>query len=260
MKITICPDPTSLGREAALEASEIIRNAINQYGTARIVLSTGESQFTTLEALVGMPGIDWTRVEMFHLDEYVDLPSTHSASFRRYLRERFVEKTQCGLVHYVDGTKENILELTELIRSKPVHLGLIGIGQNAHIAFNDPPADFDTDDAYIIVNLNDTCKKQQVYEGWFKTVDDVPKQAVSMSVKQIMKCQRIISAVPFDAKANAIKLTLTNHLTNTIPATILKTHPAFSLYADWNSFSGVSLSEIVPASDEKEFSCRVILG
>ena len=186
MHITLSPDAAALGRHAAKEAAEIIRTAIAQDGCARIILSTGASQFTTLEALIAEPGIDWSKVEMFHLDEYVDLPITHIASFRKYLQERFVDKVHPGTVNFVDGTAECIAALTEALNKGPIHLGLIGIGQNAHIAFNDPPADFGTEDAYIIVNLNDTCKAQQVHEGWFPTVDDVPKQAVSMSVKRIM--------------------------------------------------------------------------
>ena len=196
MHITVSPDATSLGLHAALETAEIMREAIAKDGCARIILSTGASQFTTLEALIAQPGIDWSKVEMFHLDEYVNLPITHIASFRKYLQERFVDKVHPGKVNFVDGTPECIAKLTEELNKGPIHVGLIGIGQNAHIAFNDPPANFDVEDAYIIVNLNDTCKAQQVHEGWFATPDDVPKQAVSMSVKRIMMCEKSISAVP----------------------------------------------------------------
>jgi len=178
---------------------------------------------------------------MFHLDEYVDLPITHVASFRKYLQERFVDKVApLKAVHFVDGTKEGIAALTEELRKKPVDIGLIGIGENGHIAFNDPPADFDTKEAYIIVNLDDRCKKQQMGEGWFATIDDVPKQAVSMTAYQIMQCKRIVSCVPHAVKAEAIKNTVkATEVTNMVPATLLKTHPDFILYVDENSAAGI---------------------
>ena len=257
MKITVSPDSVSLGLHAAIETAEIIREAIAKDGCARIILSTGASQFTTLEALIAQPDIDWSKVEMFHLDEYVDLPMTHIASFRKYLQERFVDKINLGKAHFVDGTPGCIAELTEELNKGPIHVGLIGIGQNAHIAFNDPPANFDAKDAYIIVNLNDTCKAQQVHEGWFPTVDDVPKQAVSMSVKRIMMCEKIISAVPYIEKANAIESTLHNPLTNMIPGTMLKTHKHFSLYVDRDSFSKVDVNKILPAEGETSFDLTI---
>ncbi len=257
MHITVSPNAASLGLHAALETAGILRDAIARDGCARIVLSTGASQFTTLEALVVQPGIDWSKVEMFHLDEYVNLPVTHAASFRKYLQERFVDKVHPGKVNFVDGTPECIARLTKELNKGPIHAGLIGIGQNAHIAFNDPPADFDTEDAYIIVNLNDTCKAQQVHERWFATPDDVPKQAVSMSAKRIMMCEKIISAVPYVEKANAIEATLHNGLTNMIPATMLKTHKYFSLYVDRDSFSKVELNKILPGEGETGFELTV---
>lgn len=257
MHITVSPDAASLGLHAALETAEILREAIAKDGCARIILSTGASQFTTLDALIAQPGIDWSKVEMFHLDEYVNLPITHIASFRKYLQERFVDKVHPGKVNFVDGTPECIAQLTEELNKGPIHVGLIGIGQNAHIAFNDPPADFDVEDAYILVSLNDTCKAQQVHEGWFATPDDVPKQAVSMSVKRIMMCEKIISAVPYPEKANAVEGTLHNELTNLIPGTMLKTHKHFSLYVDKDSFSKVDVNKILPAEGETSFELTV---
>ena len=144
------------------------------------------------------------------------------------------------LRNFVDGTKECIAKLTEEIRKSPIDVGLIGIGENGHIAFNDPPADFDTKEAYIIVNLDERCKKQQMGEGWFATIDDVPKQAVSMTTYQIMQCQRIISCVPYKVKAEAVENTLkSKKVTNMIPATLLKTHPDFILYVDEDSAAGI---------------------
>ena len=234
MSINICADANELGKRAAAEAAEYLKSVIAENGYARIAVSTGSSQFETLSALAASD-VDWSRVEMFHLDEYADLPETHIASFRKYLKERFISKINLLDYHLVDGNPASIPELTRLIREKPVDLGLIGIGENGHIAFNDPPANLDTTDAYIVVDLNDTCKKQQVGEGWFATVDDVPKQAISMTVCQIMRCKKIITCVPHAVKANAIKATLYDEISNMIPAAILRTHPQWSLYVDADS-------------------------
>ena len=242
MEIRICKTSKDLGKSAAEFVASRLKDIIAEKGEARIALSTGASQFDTLEALVAIPGIKWECVEMFHLDEYVDLPITHVASFRKYLQERFVDKVgTLKAVHFVDGTREGIEELTHQIRRAPVDIGLIGIGENAHIAFNDPPADFDTKEAYIVVNLNERCKQQQMGEGWFATIDDVPKQAVSMTAYQIMQCKTIVSCVPHKVKAEAIRKTLAaEEVTNEIPATLLKTHPDFILYLDENSASEIN--------------------
>ena len=241
MEIRICKNSEELGRSAAKQVAQVLREVIAEKGEARIALSTGASQFDTLKALVEEPDIKWECVEMFHLDEYVDLPETHVASFRKYLKERFVEKVgELKATHFVDGTVEGIAKLTEEIRRAPIDIGLIGIGENGHIAFNDPPANFDTKEAYIVVDLNERCKKQQMGEGWFATIDDVPKQAVSMTAYQIMLCKRIVSCVPHKVKAEAIKNTLSaKDITNLVPATLLKEHPDFILYLDENSASEI---------------------
>ena len=245
MKIHIVANAAALGAKAAVLTAEKINAAVKEQGEARIVLSTGASQLTTLAELV-RADIDWSRVTMFHLDEYVNLPESHKASFRKYLKERFVANLPLPLKHayWVDGNPAHIPELTAALCEKPIDVGLIGIGENAHIAFNDPPADFETDEAYITVNLNETCKKQQVGEGWFPTVGDVPKQAISMTVREILKCRTIISCVPYAVKADAIRKTLTNDITNQIPATILKGHPDYTLFCDADSFASVSLGQI----------------
>lgn len=240
MEIRICKDPDSLGKSAAQCVAQALRDIICEKGYARIALSTGASQFDTLKHLV-REDVDWSRVEMFHLDEYVDLPVTHPASFRKYLQERFVDKVGAlRAVNFVDGTKEGIAALTEEITREPIDIGLIGIGENTHIAFNDPPADFDTKESYIIVNLDAACRNQQLGEGWFETLDDVPKQAVSMTVHQIMQCKKIVSCVPYKVKSKAILRTLTTKkITNLVPATKLKEHPDFTLYVDVDSASEV---------------------
>ena len=238
MEIRICKTPAELGKSAAKYVAEELRRIIAEKGCARIALSTGASQFDTISSLI-QEDVDWRCVEMFHLDEYVNLPKSHKASFRKYLKERFTSHVNLKKAHFVDGTPEGIATLSEEILRAPIDIGLIGIGENAHIAFNDPPADFEVEDPYIIVNLNDTCKNQQVGEGWFACADDIPKQAVSMSVKQILRCKKIVSCVPYAVKSKAVKETLTNEKTNLIPATILKEHPSFILYVDQDSAAAI---------------------
>lgn len=241
MNLTICNDASELGREAAKFTGARIRECIRLNGEARIAVSTGSSQFTTFDALI-KEDIDWSRVEVFHLDEYIGIPVTHKASFRKYLHERFIDFINVRKFHSVDTENnviENIKTLTREIRKKPVDIGLIGIGVNGHIAFNDPPADFDTRDSYIIVNLDDQCKLQQVNEGWFPSVEEVPRTAISMSVWQIMQSQVIVSCVPYSVKADAISKTFTKTTTNMVPATMLKQHQSFYLYLDKDSASKV---------------------
>lgn len=229
-----------LGREAAKFIATKINDAVAEKGEARIVLSTGASQFETLSALVN-EDVDWSKVTMFHLDEYVNLPITHIASFRKYLMERFVSIVHPKAAFFVNGEGDviaNIAELTTALREKPIDVGVIGIGENAHIAFNDPPADFDTREAYIVVNLNERCKQQQVGEGWFATVDDVPKQAISMTTYQIMQCKCIVAPVPGKRKAQAIYDTLSADKPDPmIPATLLNMHGNCHLYTDVDSAS-----------------------
>lgn len=240
MEIRICKDRYELGKSAAAYTAALLKRAIAEKGCARIALSTGASQFDTLESLI-QEDIEWNKVEMFHLDEYVGLSESHPASFRKYLKEKFTTKVSLKKAYFVEGTEENRKLVSEEIQKAPIDVGLIGIGENSHIAFNDPPADFNTEEPYIVVNLNDTCKQQQVGEGWFETVDDVPKQAVSMSVKQILKCEHIISCVPYAVKADAVYKTLSTELSNMVPATILKMHPNFILYIDTDSAGKLSL-------------------
>ena len=193
----------ALGAAAAKVIAEKINTAIRRRGYARIVLSTGASQFDTIEALV-REKVDWSRVTVFHLDEYVGLAESHPASFRRYIKERFVSKAQ-GLKEavFVNGegdVQKNIMELTMRLREDTIDVGAIGIGENSHIAFNDPPADFENKEAYTVVLLDEACKLQQVGEGWFASSDEVPSKAISMTPYQIMQCGTIVSAVPIPSK------------------------------------------------------------
>lgn len=232
--IQVSSTPKELGANAAAAIAGLLNEAVNRQGSARLILSTGASQFETLDALVGLD-VPWNQVEMFHLDEYVDLPESHIASFRKYLKERFVSKVPLKAAYFVNGEGDvagNIAELSRELAKQPVDVGVIGIGENGHIAFNDPPADFETDAAYKVVNLDERCKKQQVGEGWFADVDSVPKQAITMCVKQIMSCRHIVTAVPHSVKAEAILRTITEPVSPTVPATILKTHPDWRLFVD----------------------------
>ena len=204
------------------------------------MLSTGASQFEMMDALTKMP-VDFTKVTMFHLDEYVGLPITHIASFRKYLTERFVNRVPLKEAVFVNGEGDvvaNIDYISHRVKEAPIDVGVIGIGENGHIAFNDPPADFDTEAAYKVVTLDERCRKQQVGEGWFATIDDVPKQAISMCVKQIMSSRCIVTVVPHAVKAEAIKNTLAQDINNMVPATIMKSHPHWDLYLDADSAAG----------------------
>ena len=237
MRIYIDKDAKILGENAATLIASLLNKAISEKGEGRLLLSTGASQFSTIEALLEKD-IDWSKVEMFHLDEYVGLDEFHPASFRRYLTDRFTSKVNLKKAHFVDGNgdiENNIAMLTKEVRRSPIDVGVIGIGENSHIAFNDPPADFVTKEAFKVVNLDDKCKSQQVREGWFEKNDDVPKNAVTMTVSQILLCKTIISSVPYEVKANAIKDTLSEPINNMVPATILKTHPDWHLFLDEDS-------------------------
>lgn len=215
MEIKVFDTSKELGKAAAVFSAQVLNRAIAEKGKARLLMSTGASQFDTIEALRDAD-VEWDKVEMFHLDEYIGLPETHPASFRKYLKERFLSYVDIRKAHLVnpDNGVEPALELlTREVRAGEIDLGLIGIGENAHIAFNDPPADFETKEAFLVVNLDEACKKQQMREGWFATIEDVPKQAISMSVYQIMQCKTILSCVPYAAKADAVKKTLESDLT-----------------------------------------------
>ncbi len=257
MEIFVNRNAHQLGINAARQVAAILRASIANQGSARIVLSTGASQLTTLEALV-QEDVDWSKVDMFHLDEYVGMSETHQASFRKYLKERFANIVHPRAAHYVNGIASEIPALTRELRRAPIDVGLIGIGENAHIAFNDPPADFTTTEAYIVVNLNDTCREQQVHEGWFATFAAVPEQAISMTAYQIMQCRRIISCVPYACKALAIQKTLDQDVTPFVPATKLKEHQRFALFVDQDSFALVDRTKIVPAKNQAGYTLKLM--
>jgi len=226
---------------AARLAAATLNQAIQTNGKACFVAATGASQFDFLEALTADPSIDWSKTTMFHLDEYVGLPETHPASFRRYLRERLVDIVRPGTVHFIQGDRDNPQaecdRLNRRISQGAVDVAFVGIGENGHLAFNDPPADFETEAPYIVVNLDEACRKQQVGEGWFVGVNDVPGQAISMSIRQIMKAKVIVCTVPDKRKAQAVRDCLEGDVTPERPASILQRHPNAHIFLDADSAS-----------------------
>lgn len=238
MIIKIFPTKAALALEAANQAAATIREAISQRGEARIIAATGASQFEFLDELTKQPNIDWKKVEMFHLDEYVGLSDQAPASFCKYLRERLIDKVGLEKYHLLDGTQPPaavIERVSAEIRKAPIDIAFAGVGENGHLAFNDPPADFDTEDAYIVANLDEACRRQQLGEGWFPTLADVPKQALSMSVKQLMKAKQILVIAPDARKANAIKACFDGEVSNLAPASILQRHADTTIYLDKES-------------------------
>lgn len=239
MKVQVCDDSEMLAQQAANQAAEILTNVVATQGSARLLLSTGASQLGVLKALA-QTKVQWNCIEVFHLDEYIGIPASHPASFRKYIKERFVNVVHPQKMYYVDGDgdiQRTLEQLSKEVQRKPIDLALIGIGENAHIAFNDPPANFETERPYITVQLDEDCKFQQVREGWFESVADVPSHAITMTPLQILQSRVIISCVPYEVKANAIKRMLKSDVTNQIPATILKRHKDVTLYLDHDSAS-----------------------
>jgi glucosamine-6-phosphate deaminase len=241
MFISISNDSLETGIEAGKKAASLIRQAIESKGNATIILATGSSQFETLNQLTGEEGIDWRNVTMFHLDEYIGLPFSHKASFRKYLQERFVEKVPAlkgvNLINGEADPEQECNRLEKLILQSRVDVALVGIGENGHLAFNDPPADFETGSAYLVVNLDEQCRQQQVNEGWFSALNEVPENAISMSIQQIMLSKHIVCTVPGIRKAKAVKNTLERPVSNLYPATILQHHPDCYLFLDNESAS-----------------------
>lgn len=238
MELQVFRDRESLGRAAAERAATALRQAIRARGTARLVAATGVSQFELLDALTQLPGIDWKSVELFHLDEYIGLPMEHKASFRRYLLERLIRKTGITQLHLLDTEgdfREMVRRVSAAIAERQIDLAFVGIGENGHLAFNDPPADFEDERPYIIVNLDEACRCQQVGEGWFDGPSEVPSQAVSMSVRQILKAREIIAVVPDRRKAQAVKACIEGEISPMTPASILRTHGNTTIFLDQDS-------------------------
>jgi glucosamine-6-phosphate deaminase len=241
MLIRVFDDKKSLGEAAAEQAASAIKRAIAARGHARIIAATAASQLEFLDALTKTPGIDWSRVEAFHLDEYIGLPITHPGSFRKMLMEQLVAKTGITEYHLLDGDGADpaavVRAVGRQLSAAPIDIAFLGIGENAHIAFNDPPADFEVEDPYIIVELDEACRQQQVGEAWFADISQVPKRAISMSAQQILKAREILAVVPDKRKAQAVKATLEEEISRRVPASILRRHSNATLYLDRNSAS-----------------------
>lgn len=239
MDVAIFDSRLQLAQTAANEAAGLIRQAIAARGQAYLIAATGASQFEFLDALVLQPSVDWGKVTFFHLDEYVGLPKTHVASFRRYLQERIVDRIQSGAFHFLNGDAPDpaaeCRRVGELISRETIDAAFVGIGENGHLAFNDPPADFHTQEPYLIVELDEACRRQQVGEGWFETVSDVPVQAISMSIKQILKSRQVLCVVPDRRKARAVRDCLELEVSPLHPASILQRHARTTIYLDTES-------------------------
>ena len=235
MFVSISKDKYELGKKAAENGSKFIRKALAEKGYANIIVATGASQFEMLSELVKAPDIDWSKVSVFHLDEYVGLPEDHPAGFRKYLRERFIAKLPTAPKKFYPVSKEGMAELGAILKQTTIDVAFVGIGENGHLAFNDPPADFDSDEAYLIIELDEKCRRQQLGEGWFKTFEDVPTHAVSMAIKQIMMSKAIICSVPDARKAEAVAGAVEGPLSNLCPSSIMQMHPECWLYLDPDS-------------------------
>jgi glucosamine-6-phosphate deaminase len=226
-----------MGNQAALDGANELKSAIERNGQASMIVATGASQFEMLEALAAMEDLPWHRITCFHLDEYVGLPITHPASFRLYLWRRFVSKLPIppSAFHYLNAEGDCQAEcdrVGNILAQHSIDVAFVGIGENGHLAFNDPPADLETDEPYIVVDLDEACRRQQQGEGWFPTLDDVPRKAISMSVRQIMKSRKIVCTVPDQRKAEAVRNAVEGPVTREVPASILQQHSNCSLYLD----------------------------
>jgi glucosamine-6-phosphate deaminase len=229
---------SELAAAAAAQAAASIRSSIREHGVVRIIAATGASQFKFLEALTQAPEIDWQRVELFHLDEYLDIPVTHPASFRKYLLDRLINKVGIAHHHLLDDEQDpakTIAKVTHELRKSPIDVAFVGIGENGHLAFNDPPADFQTEEAYIVVDLDEACRRQQLGEGWFQNLSDVPRRAISMTIRQILRSKQILCVVPDARKAEAVEKCLEGEISPEAPASILRTHSDTFVYLDVDS-------------------------
>ena len=241
MDVHVHDTKRATSERAADRAVELLRSTIDEQGRASFVAATGASQFDFLDVLTDAPDVDWDRTTMFHLDEYIGLSETHPASFRKYMRERLIEEVHPGTVNLVEGDapdpEAECDRLNEAIEEAGLDVAFIGIGENGHLAFNDPPADFETTDPFIVVELDEACRRQQLGEGWFESIADVPERAISMSINQIMAADAIVCTVPGERKAEAVRAALEGPVTPECPASILQEHPATDLYLDEESAS-----------------------
>jgi len=251
MVIKCFNDKREMAKVAADQAASILLQAIKEQGKARLIAATGAAQFELLDALTSLPGIDWQKVEMFHLDEYIAIPASHPASFCRFLQERLIRKTGITRHHLLNPEEdpvEVIRRTSAALVAAPIDVAFVGIGENGHLAFNDPPADFETEEPYIIVKLDEPCRRQQLGEGWFATLADVPQRAISMSIRQVLKAKQIVCIVPDSRKANAVKACFDGEISPMAPASALRTHPNTTVYMDVHSAALLRPATLASAS------------
>jgi glucosamine-6-phosphate deaminase len=239
VQIRTFPTKQEMAAAAADQAAATLRDAIARQGRAHVIAATGASQFEFLDALVRAPDIDWSRTVFFHLDEYVGIPATHPASFRRYLRERLADRVHPGAFHFIEGDapdpQAECRRVGALLSRQPIDVAFVGIGENGHLAFNDPPADFETEEPYLVVQLDEACRKQQMGEGWFEKLEDVPRRAISISIRQLLKSREILCVVPDARKAMAVRDCLEGEVSPMHPASILQTHARTTVFLDADS-------------------------
>ena len=236
--VRIFSDKAELAHAAAEHAAHSLRDLLEKQEVVRLLATTGASQIEFLNTFTAAHGIHWPRVELFHLDEYVGIGADHPASFARYIKERIIDSTGIERFHLLDGTRnpqDMAAEMSREISAAPIDLAFVGIGENGHLAFNDPPADFDADAAYLVVNLDEACRRQQVGEGWFASIDDVPKRAITISIPQLLKAREILCVVPDARKAQAVKTCLNGPISPNAPASVLRVHPNTTIFLDRDS-------------------------
>ncbi|MBW2981620.1 glucosamine-6-phosphate deaminase [Candidatus Woesearchaeota archaeon] len=244
MKLNIFKTKKEAAFAAAKKAAGILNKTIASKGYANFIAATGVSQFELLDNLIKKFSIDWSKISMFHLDEYIGISDSHPASFRRYLKERIIDKVSLGMVYFIKGDSEDPKKecerLGKLIKGKEIDLAFLGVGENGHIAFNEPPADFHTEKPFIIVKLDKRTRMQQLKEGWFSRLSEVPKKAISMSIKQIMKSKNIICIAYDKRKAQAVRDCFGKKISPVNPASILQKNKNAFIYLDKNSASLIS--------------------
>lgn len=249
LKIEIYPDSQAAGEAASLAAATEIRRLAERSGDIGVIFATGASQIPTLRALTSIAGLPWDRIVGFHMDEYENLPLDHPASFRRYLRERLTSRVSMKQFNEIDGTLDDpeqlCVDYAGLLRAANPQVCLLGIGENGHLAFNDPPvADFNDPQDMKIVVLDDVCRQQQFAEGWFESLDAIPKRAATLTIPALFRVPKLIASVPGSRKAQIVHRTLTEPITTACPATLMRTHPDCTVYLDKDSAAELQRMDI----------------
>jgi glucosamine-6-phosphate deaminase len=239
MPVVVHPDLAALARAAAQDASRTIRAAVTARGVAHAMFATGNSQLAFVDALVELPEVPWADVVVFHMDEYVGVGPEHPAGFRRWIRERIAERVHPRAAHYVDGLADPAAECDRyatLLRDHPLDLCCLGIGENGHLAFNDPPvADFNDPLDVKVVVLDAACRRQQVNEGHFPGIDDVPREALTVTVPALLRAGTVLAIVPEARKAEPVQAALRGPVSTSCPASVLRTRDNVTLHLDRQS-------------------------